>query len=207
MSKKLFGKVFIFLLVVGLLFAAAPKQAQAQTPATLNVAKWSEPASVGVLGRPSVLVDNGTTHLWVGESDQVLYHYQDGKGELVTFETGKEPIECSSVTVIKEGELYYMVTYSTTVLNFSMYQSSDGTNWNHIDQIFLGEDRTGWAKIDAPYLLKDETGYKLYFQMRDVAGKYEIYLATSTILTNRYELAQAAPVLTPDALVPTLTRQ
>ena len=33
MSKKLFGKFFIFLLVVGLLFAVAPtRQAQAQTP-------------------------------------------------------------------------------------------------------------------------------------------------------------------------------
>ncbi|MEL7636784.1 MAG: right-handed parallel beta-helix repeat-containing protein [Anaerolineaceae bacterium] len=34
MSKKLFGKFFVFLLVVGLLFAVAPKQAQAQTVST-----------------------------------------------------------------------------------------------------------------------------------------------------------------------------
>lgn len=34
MSKKLFSKIFVLLLVVGLLFAAAPKQAQAQTVST-----------------------------------------------------------------------------------------------------------------------------------------------------------------------------
>ena len=79
MSKKLFSKIFVFLLVVGLLFAVAPtRQALAQTPTTLNVADWSETASVGVTGRPSVLLDGTTYHLWYGPTDTSSQSYRNG---------------------------------------------------------------------------------------------------------------------------------
>jgi len=61
MSKKLFGKFFVFLLVVGLLFAVAPtRQALAQTGATLNVAQWSAETNIGINGRPTVLYDGAS---------------------------------------------------------------------------------------------------------------------------------------------------
>jgi hypothetical protein len=209
MSKKLFSKIFVFLLVVGLLFAVAPtRQALAQTPTTLNVADWSETASVGVTGRPSVLLDGTTYHLWYGVEltggVTELYHTTSttpgsfSAGTKVTFDTA--PSEQASVTVIKEADGFKMIAYGTTTQEFALYTSSDGTAWTKGATVFTGTGLPdNWQKLDAPFLLKDGTGYKLYIQVKETDTNYKIYLATSTTIGGTYTLANNnSPVLTPD---------
>jgi len=144
MSKKLFGKFFIFLLVVGLLFAAAPtKQALAQTGGTtLNVAKWSAETNIGINGRPTVLYDGTNYHMWYGVGDQQLFHSISSTP--TGFTTGTEntfsvaPVERGSVTVLKEGDIFYLITYGTSNKIFSIHTSSDGNVWTYKGDVFNG---------------------------------------------------------------------
>jgi hypothetical protein len=83
MSKKLFGKVFILLLVVGLLFAAAPTgQALAQTPTTIEVGvlepSWDAVGGGGVWSQylgpnaSDVAVSPGVTAIYTGREAGII---------------------------------------------------------------------------------------------------------------------------------------
>ena len=207
MSKKLFGKFFIFLLVVGLLFAVAPTgQAQAQTPTTLNVAKWSDTVSVGVTGRPFVLFDGTTYHMWygldlTGGATELYYTTSTTPGSFlagtkVTFDTA--PLEQSSVTVIKEGDTFNMIAYGADAQEFALYTSSNGLAWTKGATIFDAAGMTDLGKIDAPFVFNDGGVYKLYFQLKNAAGdRYYIYLATSATVGGTY--TNPSLVLSPSA--------
>lgn len=206
MSKKVFSKIFVLLLVVGLLFAVAPtKQAQAQTPTTLNVADWSETASVGLTGRPSVLIDGTTYHMWHGDGT-VLYHSTSATADFeipttatATFVAGTPVIaELASVTVIKETDGFKMIAYGIDEQHFALYTSSDGTFWTHAGVVFDATGMNDMSKIDAPFVFNDGTEYKLYFQKKNAAGdKYEIYLVTSESIGGTY--TNPTLVLSPSA--------
>lgn len=206
MSKKLFSKIFVFLLVVGLLFAVAPtRQALAQTPTTtLNVAQWSETAPVGVTGRPSVLVDGTNYHLWYGPTDTTLYHSistnpaEFSAGTPVTF-SGGTPIEVASTAIFKEGTTFYMIAYGANNTTFALYSSTDGTAWTYVGVVFDATGMNDLGKIDAPFVFNDGGTFKLYFQKKSVDGQsYNIYLATSATVGGTYTLANSGnPVLSP----------
>lgn len=206
MSKKLFSKFIVLLLVVGLLFAVAPtKQAQAQTPTTLNVADWSETAPVGVTGRPSVLFDGTTYHMWYGSDagTTALYHTTSTDpaaftaGTQVTF-NGGTPLEQSSVTVIKEADGFKMIAYGADAHEFALYTSTDGTAWTKGATVFNATGMDDLGKIDAPFVFNDGGVYKLYFQKKSADGQsYNIYLATSSTIGGTYTLHATNPVLSP----------
>ncbi len=121
MCTKKFLKVFGLLLVVVLLAAALPLQAKAQegeTPQTLNVAEWSDTAVTGVTGRETVLKVGDTYHMWYSSSNEkTLYHTSSTDpasfvaGTAVEFPTDHTPFEVGSVSVVYEGETFYMIAY------------------------------------------------------------------------------------------------
>lgn len=210
MSKKLFGKFFVFLLVAGLLFAVAPtRQALAQTPTTLNVAKWDNThTSLPAGGRPSVLYVEGVYHLWYGkDATNELYYmtsaspsFKDAESKKIVFKDEKSPIKSTSVTVVPGGNKdFYMITYGDTTKEFAVYFSVDGIEWIRSAVVFDAGKIEEFEKIDAPFLLKDGEEYKLYFQVKDTDGTYNIYLArTENLVKKPFELVQQKPVLTPD---------
>lgn len=173
-------------LVLGLLFSPAPDLAVAEGGQTLYVANWTAPTSVGFSGRPAVVHDNGTYHMWYSVSDTELRYTSSTDpasftaGTAVSFTTGS-PVERGSVSVIKEGDTFYMINYGASNTVFHIYTSSDGLNWDDAGLVFdLGS--LGY-KIDAPSLLKDDAGYKLYFQVRadsTSTSVYNLYMATSS---------------------------
>lgn len=177
--------VLSVLLALGLLFSAVPGDAVAEGGQTLYVANWTAPVSVGFSGRPAVVYDNGTYHMWYSVSDTELRYTSStdpasfAAGTAITFTTGS-PVERGSVSVVKEGDTFYMVNYGVSNTVFNIYTSSDGLNWDDGGLVFdLGS--LGY-KADAPSLIKDDDGYKLYFQVRadsSSASAYNLYAATS----------------------------
>jgi hypothetical protein len=207
MSKKLFSKFIVLLLVVGLLFAVAPtKQAQAATPITLNVAQWSTTVPVGVAGRPTVLLDGANYHLWYGPDDTTLYHSVSTDpaafpaGSLVTF-SGRTPFEVASTAIFIEGTTFYMVAYGPTNQTFDLYSSPDGAAWTFVNQVFDATSMSNLSKIDAPFVFKDGGTFKLYFQKKKATPlTYDLFLATSATVDGTYTLANGGlPVLSPTA--------
>ena len=199
-QKSTAFRLLAVLIIAAMIFGVVPAtSAKAATPGqTLYVANWTAPATVGVNGRPIVIKDGATYHLWYGASDTALYHSTSetpasfGAGTLTTYNTGFAPIEVGSPAIIKEGGLYYMITYryasrpidatlSTPANNiFSLYSSSDGNSWTYIKDVF---DCTvfpagTYNKFDAPFLFKDGSKFRLYFQLKSAdKTTYRIYTA------------------------------
>ncbi|GAP15390.1 protein containg parallel beta-helix repeat [Longilinea arvoryzae] len=183
-------------------------QAQTPTPQTLQVANWSDPATLtNVTGRPTVIFDGTTYHMWytVTESGDLNYTFFTDPanvpaglpttGDLVS---GHE----SSPAVLKDGNTFFMVNYTDgTEKSFSLYTSTDGIAWVQGNVIFAGVSLPGdYQKVDAPSLIQDGNGYRLYFQVKAADGTYSIYTATSNSLGGTYFLDNwNNPVLTPGA--------
>ncbi len=189
MSTKKLIKALGLIIVVALLAAVLPQQAKAQEGAqTLNVAEWTGPNTVtNVKGRETVLKDVDTYHMWYSSPDETkLYHTYSSDPASFTgveeceFPAGK-PIELGSVSVIKEGDFFYMVAYGPTdKTSFAIYISLDkGKTWKDIGVIFSGV--TEFEKIDGPFLFVEDADafhYRLYFQAKH-EDKYKIYVAES----------------------------
>ena len=211
MNNKRFLKALGLIIVVALLAAALPLQAKAQTGGnTLYVAEWSEPADTGVLGRETVLKDGGTYHMWYSPNDTTIFHTSSTNpasftaGTALTF-TGGTPAEVGSVSVVKEGDKFYMIAYEKSgvtdaIKKFAIYTSSDGDDWSYGGVIFDGTGKFGdFGKVDGPFLFKLDSGYRLYFQVKNADGsRYEIYAAESQTINGTYALVNDDnPVLSP----------
>jgi hypothetical protein len=205
-SKEIQRSFLALIIIAVLLLGSTPQAALAAGETTLNVAEWSATTTLAnVSGRPAVIYDNGTYHMWytITEPGDLNYtSFTDPEnvpagvpvsGDLMTGFQG-------SPAVIKEGDTFYMVNYTdTTERTFSMFTSTDGIAWVQGDVIF---DGTGLPadiqKIDAPSLIQDTSDYKLYFQVKAADGTYAIYAATSASLNGLYTLAnENNPVLIP----------
>jgi len=110
--------------------------------------------------------------MWYASSDEhILYHTSStdpaasfATGTSVTF-TGDTPKEVGSVTVLYEGNTYYMIAYETSTGGgddkFAIYSSGDGNAWTYKGTVFDGTGLPAYSKIDAPNLFKDDlnTGF------------------------------------------------
>ncbi|MEN6299824.1 MAG: hypothetical protein ABFD51_07935, partial [Anaerolineaceae bacterium] len=206
-KQKNIGRAFGLLLVAALLFAALPAgQAQAQTGGeTLNVANWTATETLAVSGRPTVLKDGDTYHMWYGASDTSLWHissvdpsFADATGSETTYDT--KPLEVASPAIIKEGDIFYMVAYDSLNTAFALYTSVDGTAWTKVDMVFDATGMEDLGKIDAPFLFNDGGTYRLYFQKKNAAEtRYDIYTAEASALdgTDFLLVNGGSPVLSP----------
>lgn len=206
-KQKNIGRAFGLLLVAALLFAALPAgQAQAQTGGeTLNVANWTATETLAVSGRPTVLKDGDTYHMWYGASDTSLWHissvdpsFADATGSETTYDT--KPLEVASPAIIKEGDIFYMVAYDSLNTAFALYTSVDGTAWTKVDMVFDATGMEDLGKIDAPFLFNDGGTYRLYFQKKNAAEtRYDIYTAEASVLdgTDFLLVNGGSPVLSP----------
>jgi len=177
-----------------------------QTPQTLNVAQWDGPTTTGVSGRETVLKVGNTYHMWYSPSDSVIkYTYSTDPD---SFEAGTQcnftdgnPAGVDSVSVVKEGNTFYMIAYGSTDKVFNIYTSTDGTAWVNGGVVFDGTDKfTDFGKVDAPFLFHEEgLNYRLYFQVKNEAGtRYDIYAAESSTIGGTYTLVNGGnPVLSP----------
>lgn len=182
-------------LSLGLVMVPMAETAQAQEPdtgtgQTLNVAKWTGPTDTGVSGRETVLYDGDNYHMWYSSADEeTLYHTSSATPgnftESTTCDFGDTaPVEVGSVTVVKEGEMYYMIAYGSTDKVFNIYTSTNGNAWENKGLVFDGTGLSDYNKIDGPYLFKDGDKYRLYFQVKNADGaRYEIYTAEATDTT------------------------
>jgi len=217
MNNKRFLKALGLIIVVALLAAALPLQAKAQTGGnTLYVAEWSDPVQLeNVTGRETVLFDGTKYHMWYSPSDTTIYHTSSAvpnsfpaveATEACTF-TGGTPKEVGSVSVVKEGDKFYMITYEKSdgtepTKKFAIYTSSDGNAWSYGGVVFAGAGLPAYSKVDGPFLFKDGATYRLYFQVRTGTGaneRYHIYAAESSTIGGIYTLVNGGnPVLSPD---------
>ena len=158
-----------------------------------------------VSGRPTVLKDGSTYHLWYGTSDDTLYHTTSTnpaefiEGTLTTF-TGVTPIEVASPAVFKEDSTSYMVAYGATdSKSFNWYSSTDGNNWTNKGLAFDAAGMGDISKIDAPFVFKDGETYRLYFQKKNTAGsQYHIHAAETNSPGSSFALVNSGnPVLSP----------
>ena len=143
------------------------------------------PHILNIKGRPIVLKDGDTYHMWAGESDSKLVHYEStdpsfadaGAGTETTYDD--KPIEVGSVTVVKEGDVFYMIAYGSTNQLFNIYTSTDGNSWLNKGLIFNAGDKEGLSggKVDAPSIILDGTGSKIYFQYG--SGTRNIYMIST----------------------------
>ena len=214
MSTKKLIKALGLIIVVALLAAALPLQAKAQTGGnTLYVAEWEDPIPLAnVTGRENVLKDGDTYHMWYSPSDTAIYHTSSTDPDsftpaasACTFSDGT-PAEVGSVSVVKEGETFYMIAYEKSGSEnpnkkFAIYTSDDGDEWAYGGVVFDGiaAGITNLQKIDGPYLIKIGDTYRLYFQLGSgdtyASRTYDIFVAESASITGQYTL-RADPVLT-----------
>ena len=112
MSKKLFGKVFIFLLVVGLLFAVAPtRQALAQTGPTITTVPVAGATVCGTSANTTTTVD-----IMVAGVSSEIYGYQvelDYDPSQVTINIEAEPSPIVNGGYLPNGG-YSVITNDTT---------------------------------------------------------------------------------------------
>lgn len=130
------------------------------------------PHTLHMKGRPIVLKDGNTYHMWAGLNDTTLIHYEStdptfadaGAGTETTY--NDKPIEVGSIAVVKEGDVFYMIAYGSTDQVFNIYTSSDGNSWLNKGLIFNSASKEGLSggKVDAPSIILDGTGSKIYFQ-------------------------------------------
>lgn len=143
------------------------------------------PHTLHMKGRPIVLKDGDTYHMWAGESDSKLVHYEStdptfadaGAGTETTYDN--KPIEVGSVTVVKEGDVFYMIAYGSTNQLFNIYTSTDGNYWVNKGLIFNSGEKEGLSggKVDAPSIILDGSGSKIYFQYG--SGTRNIYMIST----------------------------
>ena len=197
-------------LCLSLALAAAPVPVAANGNnggQTLNVAQWTGPTDTSLDGRETVLYDGTTYHMWYSSSDETkLFHTSSAEpgsftaGTECTF-TGGTPDEVGSVSVVKEGDTFYMIAYGEDNSEFAYYTSNDGTTWVKGGVVFDGTGKfTDFGKVDAPFLFHEEgLNYRLYFQVKNAAGtRYDIYAAESSTINGTYTLVNSnAPVLSP----------
>lgn len=191
MKQSLLAMVIIAALILG----SAPQAVLAAGETTLNVADWSATTTLAnISGRPTVLYDNGTYHMWHSyNSDMTLYYTTSTDPTnfaLGTQATFPDATEVSSPAILLENGTFYMVKYAdATAKVFAMYTSTDGINWADAGVVYDGTGLetfdAGWLKFDAPYLLKDGDTYKLYFQMKGSATgtPYYIFMAETAATT------------------------
>lgn len=206
-QRSLLAAVVIVALLIGF---AGMQSVQAQTPTsqTLQVANWAAPVTLAnVTGRPTVIYDGMTYHMWYTVTEGGDLHYTSftdpanipaGTATVTGLVAGHQ----SSPAVVKEGDTFYMVNYTDTAeKSFSLYTSTDGAAWTQGDVIFTGVGLpVDFQKIDAPSLIQDNGDYKLYFQVRAADNTYSLYAAISTTLNGTYTLANGDnPILTPGA--------
>lgn len=193
-----FKKCVRVFLILSLLLVAVPSlSVKAQAGQDLYVAEWSTPAAaVSTSGRPFVLLDGATYHMWYGvDSGDTLYHTTSANpasfaaGSAVAF-SGGTPLEQTSVAVIKESGVFYLVAYGASNQEFAIYTSPDGQNWTYAGDIFDGTGlgtyySSGYSKLDAPYFMADEGTYKLYFQVKESGTdpEYRLFAAESGAMT------------------------
>lgn len=206
MKKQLKLQTLLGLVViVSMLLAAVPMgTAKAATPST-DLGTWSDPVTLAnVSGRPTVIYDSGTYHMWYtyGGEDKDLY-YTSSTNPL-NFNvglpvTGLVAGDQASPAVLKVGSTFYMVNYTdTTEKSFSIFTSTNGKDWGNGKVIYSGVGLPTFLKIDAPSLIYAGSEYKLYFQVKTTDGTntfYNIYLATSTTLDGTYTLYGSTPVV------------
>ncbi len=145
------------------------------------------PHTLDISGRPIVLKDGNTYHMWAGVGDHNLYHYQStdptfadavGNGIETTYDV--KPFEVGSVTVVKQGNVFYMIAYGSTNTRFNIYTSTDGNQWLNKGLIFDAAGKLTGGKVDAPTILLDGNGSKIYFQYGSPVRK--IYMISTTQL-------------------------
>ncbi len=148
MSKKLFGKFFIFLLVVGLLFAVAPT---GQALAAIGVPTWVSQTPVApsstdtvlvLINQPTIEGENvgleyydGTTYTKVAASYDVADTYADANWYATI------PAHPVGTTVSYQLYMYY------TDVNTGIKDTWSGFNWTYkvVD--------TSWYTGDGPYTI------------------------------------------------------
>lgn len=104
-------------------------------------------------------------------------------------------------SIIKEAKKYYMFNSNSDGTAIDVYVSTDGDNWEMAkkDALTTVADVGDWAKtkIDNPMVIYDETKneYKLYYQGKSNSNGYQIGLATSSTIDDKYT-AVSGPVVT-----------
>ena len=189
MKSKFISVLFALVLVLSMSLVTAvpamPVMANGVAQ-TLNVANWTAPTqALADAVRPTVLLDGTTYHMWY-VSNKVVYH--TSSSDPAVFSTGTAVTglvtgyqDCAFV--MKEGDTYYMLNYGDdTEKVFSIFTSSNGTDWTAKGKIYDGTGLSNWVKIDRPMLLKETDGYKMYFQVKsnETGNPYYIYLTTTT---------------------------
>jgi len=214
MKRKILSILFTLVLVLSFsLIPAVPAMAVDEAQ-TLNVAKWTTPATA-LTGaeRPTVLLDGAIYHMWYVLSN-VVYHTVSTDPASFTTGTAVTGLvtgyqDCPFV--MKEGDTYYMLNYGdATSKVFSIFTSSNGTDWTAKGKIYDGTGLSDWEKIDNPKLLEEsDDTYKMYFQVKSSNGSnpYYIYLATTNQTSlaviadsnddNDFTLVGTTPVLSP----------
>lgn len=187
--------ILAIVIIAALILGSAPQAVLAAGETILNVADWSATTTLAnVSGRPTVLYDNGTYHMWhSNNSDMTLYYTTSTDPTsfaLGTQATFPDATEVSSPAILLENGIFYMVKYGDlTSKVFSIYTSENGIDWVDAGVVYAGAGLEafddGWLKFDAPYLLKDGDTYKLYFQMKGSATgtPYYIFMAESAATT------------------------
>ncbi|MDD5487006.1 MAG: glycosyl hydrolase family 28-related protein, partial [Dehalococcoidales bacterium] len=180
------------------------------TEQTLNVANWTGPDNVTAVeeetdptGRQATIkVGEGAEakyHMWYSSSDEKTLYYTssdnpyEGFAERATCEfTGNTPADVGSVTVMYEGDTFYMITYLPTGQDnakgqFAIYTSEFGTEWEFEKVVFDGKygENEPFYKIDGPCLMKEnDNTYRLYFQGAKTGTSdnyhYDIFMAEAT---------------------------
>jgi len=201
MKRKILSILLTLAVVSSLgLVSALPVVANGGEPSTipqiLNVANWTEPVNVTgegettPIGRQATIKVDDTYHMWYATEKETKLNYTSstsptnfGTSTECTFPEGT-PKDVGSVTVIHEGDTFYMITYGTSDHAFAIYTSRDGIAWTFNRVVFDGTydgDKT-FYKIDGPCLMKeDDNTYRLYFQGAKTGSPgnyyYDIFMA------------------------------
>jgi hypothetical protein len=199
-------KTFGILLTLVLVLVVLPASEVLADPLgqTLSVSEWSTASTaVATAGRPTVLKDGDTYHMWYGldTNPNTLFYASStdpanfGAGTPVVF-FGPPPPEFSSVAVIGSVGNFTMITYEAfdpLFQSFAYWTSDDGINWNYFGLLFgvTGADFPDFtlSKIDCPFVMQDGSTYRLFFHVKSTDSKYYIYQATSPTLVGPWTLA------------------
>lgn len=188
---------WMVVLITLLFFAQPGSTALAQTGQDLFVSLRSTPVSAVSTGaRPFVLHDGAAYHMWYGDDSTDTLHYTTSlipaafpAGTATVF-SGGTPFEQTSVSVLEEGGVFYLITYGASNQEFSVYTSADGINWTFAGDVFDGTGLNtyypgGYSKLDAPYVMADNGAFKLYFQVKESGSdpEYRIFMAESGATT------------------------